>query len=107
VTADAIAGLPAVLTNALYFKGKFRDPFPREATEPKPFYVADGHEKLVPMMRKYETSNAYRSGKGFEAAVLPYKGSRISLYLVLPERGTNPDEVLTEAALQGMLTANK
>src|SRR5277367_22202 len=107
VTADAIADLPAVLTNALYFKGKFRTPFPYDATRPAPFYLADGREKLVPMMRKEETSKAYRKGKGFEAAVLPYKGSGISLYLVLPKKGTNPEQILTEATLQEMLTARK
>ena len=107
VTAGAIAGLPAVLTNALYFKGKFRTPFPHDATRPAPFYLADGREKLVPMMRKEETSTAYRKGKGFEAAVLSYEGSGISLYLVLPKKGIDPEQFLTEATLQEMLTADK
>ncbi len=107
VTPDAIAGLAAVLTNALYFKGKFRTPFPQDATRPEPFYLADGREKLVPMMRKTETSYAYRKGKGFEAAVLPYRRSGISLYLVLPKKGADPEQILTDAALQEMLNEKK
>jgi serpin B len=107
VTPATIADAIAVLTNAVYFKGKFCIPFEKTQTLPKPFYLADGHEKVVPMMRNYGLKDSYRSGKRFEAAVLRYKDSGIALYLLLPARGTNPEQILTEESVQGMLLANE
>jgi serpin B len=107
VTPATIAGAIAVLTNAVYFKGKFCIPFEKEQTQPKPFYLADGREKVVPMMRNCELPDSYRSGKRFEAAVLPYKDSTIALYMLLPARGTNPAQILTEESLQEMLLAEE
>jgi serpin B len=105
VTAESIRGATAVLTNTVYFKGKFCIAFPKEATRPQPFYLVDGREKVVPMMQNSEMYDSYRSGKGFEAAVLPYKHSRVSLYMVLPARGRRPEQILTEEALQEILVA--
>jgi serine protease inhibitor len=107
VTPATIAGAIAVLTNAVYFKGTFCIPFEKEQTQPKPFYLADGREKVVPMMRNCELPDSYRSGKRFEAAVLPYKDSTIALYMLLPARGTSPDQILTEASAQEMLLAKE
>jgi serpin B len=107
VTPATIADAIAVLTNAVYFKGKFCIPFEKTQTLPKPFYLADGHEKVVPMMRNYGLTDSYRSGKRFEAAVLRYKDSGIALYLLLPARGTNPEQILTAESVQGILLANE
>jgi serine protease inhibitor len=107
VTPATIAGAIAVLTNAVYFKGNFCIPFEKEQTQSKPFYLADGREKVVPMMRNCELPDSYRSGKRFEAAVLPYKDSTIALYMLLPARGTSPDQILTEEFLQEMLLAEE
>ena len=99
VTPEATANLAAVITNAVYFKGKFCDPFKKEATQPKPFHLANGGEKLVPMMRQGDLQGAYRFGKRFEAAVLGYEGSAIELYMLLPTKGVGPEEILTEESL--------
>jgi len=107
VTPATIAGAIAVLTNAVYFKGKFCIPFEKEQTQPKPFYLADGREKVVPMMRNCELPDSYRNGKRFEAAVLPYKDSTITLYMLLPATGTSPAQILTEESLQEMLLAEE
>jgi serine protease inhibitor len=37
VTPAGIVGLPAILTNAVYFKGKFLDPFPKRSLVPVRF----------------------------------------------------------------------
>jgi len=103
VTSDGIVGLPTILTNSIYFKGKFCIPFPKEATRPKAFYLADGRETVVPMMRIVGLSGSYRSGKGFEAAALRYKDSEIALYVLLPARGTRPEQILTEESVHEML----
>jgi serine protease inhibitor len=100
VTPNSIAGLPAILTNALYFKGKFSIPFPKEATRPTPFHLADGREKEVPMMRISGLHHSYRSGARFEAAVLQYRQSPIALYMLLPAKGARPEQILTEQSLR-------
>jgi serine protease inhibitor len=103
VTPNGVAGLPAILTNAIFLKGAFCNPFPKEATQPKPFYLTDGREKIVPMMRLAGLGGSYRRGKRFEAAVLRYKGSGIALYMLLPAKGIHPEQVLTEECVQEML----
>jgi serine protease inhibitor len=102
VTPNGIVGLPMILTNAIYFKGKFCSPFPKEATRRKAFYLADGRERMVPMMRMAGLYESYRNGKRFEAAVLRYKDSGIALYMLLPARGTSPEQILTEESVQEM-----
>jgi serpin B len=87
VTPADIAGAPAVITNAVYFKGRFSTPFRKEATQAKRFRLPNGSERLVPMKRQKYLDGAYRHGKGFKAAVLDYEGSRIELYLLLPNTG--------------------
>ena len=99
VTPKDTADLPAIITNAVYFKGTFCDPFEKEATQPKPFHLANGSEKLVPMMRQGGLHGAYCFGKGFEAGVLGYEGSAIELYMLLPTKGIGPEEILTEESL--------
>lgn len=99
VTPEATADLAAVITNAVYFKGKFCDPFEKEATQSKPFHLASGGEKLVPMMWQGGLNGAYRFGKRFEAAVLRYAGCAIELYMLLPTKGVGPEEILTEESL--------
>ncbi len=100
VTPGAIAGLPALIANAVYFKGKFSIPFPKEATRPMPFHLADKGEKFVPMMRISGLHHSYRSGTRFEAAVLEYRQSPIALYMLLPAKGTRPEQILTEKSLR-------
>lgn len=103
VTSKEIAETTAILTNAVYFKAKFSVPFPKDATQPKLFSLIDGREKMVPMMHKASLAGAYRNGKNFEAAVLPYTGTHIALYLLLPSEGNSPEQILTEDALQQVL----
>lgn len=102
VTPGNIADAIAVLTNAVYFKGKFCIPFRKKLTRTEDFYLADGREKVVLMMRNI-LSDSYRSGRGFEAAVLRYKDSGIELYMLLPAKGTSPEQILTAESVQEML----
>ena len=102
VDASQLRSAAAVLTNAVYFKGLWAEPFEKSETQDRPFHLANGQEKKVSMMHESPIADAYRSGKGFEAAVLPYKSSDprspgIVLIAVLPAKGTSP-----EAALAGI-----
>lgn len=85
----------AILTNAVYFKGKWEEPFPKDETRPGPFHLANGKEKQVPLMHLSSIKGGYRSGDGFEAAALGYKGSpTIRFYALLPGPGRTPEDIL-------------
>ncbi|MGK3964409.1 serpin family protein [Sorangium sp. So ce118] len=56
-----------VLTNAIYFKGKWATPFDKKATKNEPFTVKPGAAPAVPMMRK--TLQA-KLGQAADASVL-------------------------------------
>jgi serine protease inhibitor len=104
VSAEALRETATLITNAVYFKGKFHIPFGAEATRPKPFHLANGQQKQVPMMHKVGMGAQYRSGNGCEAAVLRYAGgetkgfrraSDIELILILAKRDS-PEKIFRE-----------
>jgi serpin B len=102
VNASVLRQADAVITNAVYFKGLWANPFEKSATKDEPFHLANGNDKNVPMMHKGGIPGAYFSGNGFEAAILPYRSSDrwnpgIVMIAVLPAKGTSP-----EAALAGI-----
>ncbi len=66
--AGSITGLTRlVLTNAVYFKGKWATPFDKQATKNEPFTVKPGTAPAVPMMRKTLKAGF---GKTADASVL-------------------------------------
>jgi serine protease inhibitor len=104
VSAEALQDTTTLITNAVYFKGKFQIPFRAEATRPRPFHLSNGREKQVSMMNKVGMGAQYRSGRRCEAAVLRYAGgegegfripSDVELILILPEK-QSPEEILKE-----------
>jgi serpin B len=102
VTSVDIRNTLALITSAVYFKGKFRCPFWKESTKPQPFHLANGTEKVVPMMERNRMSDVYWRGDRYEAAELRYTNAEIALILILPAKGLTPEEVLTKQCLSGM-----
>jgi len=99
VNGPGIAGQKALLTNAVYFRGRWQFQFSKRLTQPATFHVHNGGEKKVTMMHQPSIRDAYRSGHGFEAAALPYENSETVLYAILPAPGTSPEEVLAKIKL--------
>ena len=100
--ADAIsAATRLVLTSAVYLKAAWADPFPEAATGDAPFYPdgPDGQGLTVPMMRG-TAARAYRRGDGYQAVVLPYRGGRLAMAVVLPD---GPPATLRRAIAAGGL----
>ncbi len=64
-----------VLTNALYLKAPWADPFEKEATKPEPFHVKGGAPVDVPMMHKRLERVGYMKQPGFTAVCIPYPGA--------------------------------
>ena len=81
---DALTRL--VLTNAIYFNAAWQFPFNEDATADGPFYLLDGGEVIVPMMRQTE-SFGYTAGDDYQAVALPYDGHELSMVILLPREG--------------------
>jgi serpin B len=78
-----------VLTNAVYFKGEWKDPFKKSATADEPFRLKDGEKVQVKMMHQ---TGAFRLGqldsdgpRAAQVLTLPYVGGELSLAVVLPK----------------------
>jgi serpin B len=75
-----------VLTNAIYFNGKWVLPFEKSNTHDEPFTLLDGSTVSVPMMS--QTGNfEYAEGDGYQAVELPYRDSNVAMLFILPEAG--------------------
>jgi serpin B len=99
-----------VLTNAVYFKGQWKNRFDSKNTKDEPFHLADGKKVQVKMMR--QTANLplgqLNRDKPGAAQVLslPYKGEDLSMVIVLPEKVDGLAELertLTEKVLDEAL----
>lgn len=75
-----------VLTNAIYFNAAWNNPFEPDATRDGTFYLLDGGEVTVPMMRQTE-SFGYAEGEGYQAVELLYDGRELSMVILLPDAG--------------------
>jgi len=75
-----------VLTNAIYFNAAWECPFDEDMTADGLFYLLDGGQVTVPMMKQME-SFGYTEGEGYQAVELPYDGGELSMVILLPEAG--------------------
>jgi serpin B len=82
------------LLNAVYFKGKWADPFKMEDTKDRPFYLRGGGQKIVPMMTQTKTFT-YRRGTGYQAVRLPYEDENLAMYVFLPDTNSSPEKLLS------------
>ena len=78
---DALTRL--VLTNAIYFNAAWEYPFDKKTTADGPFYLLDGGQVSVPMMKQTE-SFGYTEGDGYQAVELLYDGGELSMVILLP-----------------------
>jgi len=89
-----------ILTNAIYFRGLWLLPFNPEFTRPEKFYLPDGQEIEVPMMRFLgdRARFPYMENEEVQMLEMLYEGRDISMLIMLPRQKT-----LT--ALEGKLSA--
>jgi len=77
-----------VLSNAIYFKATWLEPFEESLTEDGVFSGLDGEEIITPMMSLgSDASLPYYAGEGFQAVELPYLGGQVSMLVLLPDQG--------------------
>lgn len=87
---DLTALTRLVLTNAIYFKGKWQIQFKPEATKTMPFQVS-ANERLdvpvdVPMMHQVAKFN-YAENDQAQVLELPYAGGDLAMVILLPKPG--------------------
>ena len=75
-----------VLTNAIYFNAAWEHAFKEEMTDEGTFYLLDGAQVTVPMMKQTE-SFPYAQGQGYQAVELPYERRELSMVILLPQAG--------------------
>jgi serpin B len=82
-----------VIANAIYFLGKWVDPFDAGNTTQDDFYLPDGGSKKAAMMTK--TANFhYFEDNDCQSILLPYKGGNYALQIVLPRTMQSPMRLL-------------
>jgi len=85
------------LANAVYFKGKWLDPFDKSATRPGEFTLPSGKRIVVPRMSR-EGYIGYRRDSGYQSVRLPYRTGKVAMYIVLPDSGVSFDAVTRRLA---------
>jgi serpin B len=94
-----------VLTNAIYFKGNWVDPFDKNATADADFHLSSSQTVKVPMMHESSSFN-FLDAPTFQALELPYKGNALSMIVLLPKNVADLpalEQSLTPTALDGWI----
>jgi serpin B len=75
-----------VLSNALYFRGSWADPFDKLSTSNAAFNRLDATAVDVPMMHG-ERDLAYAEGTNYQVVDLPFDGGKLNMTILLPAAG--------------------
>lgn len=74
-----------VLTNAVYFKAAWQESFNKADTKEAPFKLLSGEKTPVAMMNQMASFPYMETGE-FQALELPYRGSELSMIVLLPKK---------------------
>ena len=74
-----------VITNAVYFKGKWSSEFNPRNTSEKPFWTDKNSSVIVPMMKQPVDIYNYAKTANLQALELNYLGGDISMVILLPK----------------------
>ena len=92
---DLAAGSACILTDAVYFRGRWAAPFDPQQTRTGPFTLPDGQRRDVPMMTR-SGLHPYLVTDEFQAVTLDYAGGQLSMIVLLPNRESEPDASVWE-----------
>jgi len=97
-----------VLTNAIYFNAAWAYPFDEDMTADGQFYLLDGGQVSVPMMKQTE-SFGYTEEEEYQAVELRYDGGELSMVILLPEAGQFEafEETLNAQQVDSIITGLK
>lgn len=81
-----------ILTNAIYFKAQWENPFSESATVDGPFTTASGTKVQTKMMKRTALM-MYAETPAYQVVQLPYSDGSLSLTVVLPREGKSLTDV--------------
>ncbi len=90
---DITPDIRLVLTNAIYFKGKWKSTFDSAKTHDAPFYQTDGEKKDCKLMYQ-KSAFKYLENNNYQAIELPYSGDDLSMVVLLPKRESSLKQML-------------
>ncbi|MHB9116299.1 MAG: serpin family protein [Thermoleophilia bacterium] len=79
-------GCVLALTNALYLRAPWQNPFLPEFTAAGDFRLLTGETVRVPFMNMM-AEMAYGEGEGWQAAEIPYRDRRLVMLVIVPDEG--------------------
>lgn len=91
---DSNTNIMALLLNAIYFKSRWTDAFPKASTAEKTFTDETGGVSKVKMMSR-NGNYGYLSGEVFEAVQIPYGNGVFSMTVFLPQGKNTLADVMT------------
>jgi serpin B len=84
-SAGTIQGARLVLTNAVYFKGEWRDQFNKAFTKDQDFHSSDARTIKAPLMTQKHRFR-YAAADGLQFLELPYGDGSLSMVVLLPKK---------------------
>ena len=90
------------LASTIYFKASWADEFDESATAPRTFHAAAGDVE-TDFMNQSEMGSYYW-GEDFSAVAKPFQNGG-AMWLILPDEGTSPEELLAGDTLTSFLLA--
>lgn len=95
------------MINAIYFKGEWSEQFDPKLTYQDDFTTLEGKVKNVNMMQRKINSVEYTGNEEYKAVRLPYGDRKISMYLLLPEEGTDINELIKNLTIDKLAGIKK
>ncbi|MHC4915372.1 MAG: sigma-70 family RNA polymerase sigma factor [Planctomycetota bacterium] len=92
-----------VLTNAIYFKADWVQPFKKRSTREQPFTTAAGTSVKVPTMVQRGVFN-YMENDQLQALEMDYKGNRTSMVVLLPRKVDGLDDLEKALSRESLTT---
>ncbi len=93
-----------VITNAVYFKGAWQNPFNPDKTASEPFFLLDGGEAVAEMMRTSYTGAGLVNDR-YQAVKIPYQGGNYAMAVIMPSGDFSGfEQGLDEDALKMILS---
>jgi serine protease inhibitor len=93
VTSPMDPSLRVLLANAVYFHGNWEYKFDTNYTTDRTFYLPGGSQESIPMMEQTNEFN-YFATNGYQALELPYQGTNLAMYILLPGPDSSVEELL-------------
>lgn len=86
------SGTPLVLTNAIYFKGKWQSEFRKEHTNDRPFQTTGTTSVMVPTMFQHSKMQ-YAQDENVQALEMSYSDGNLSMIILLPNKQMGIDGI--------------